>query len=167
MCLGQWARTWRCKMFPQNFCHCHTETVKGTQGHYTQIASVFMHVISGISSSTYILSFFLSLHLCLSCVAWLTLRRILQLQERCQLCTTSMSSLWHQVRLQPAAVTTTGKPCIMISPGCVEQLIWRLIYVVVFSHAIKYNLLFPSNLGLYSLGYVKAKCLAFAARSLQ
>lgn len=66
-----------------------------------------------------------------------------------------------------AIVATTGKPCIMISLGCVEQLIWRLIYAVVFSHAIKYNLLFPSNHSLCSLGHVKAKCHAFAARSLQ
>lgn len=43
----------------------------------------------------------------------------------------------------------------------------RLISVVVFSHAIKYNLLFLSNVSLYSLGHVKAKCHAFAARSLQ
>lgn len=55
----------------------------------------------------------------------------------------------------------------MLSPGCVEQLIWRLIYVVVFSHAIKYNLLFSSNPGLYSLGHVKARCHASLDRSLQ
>lgn len=40
-------------------------------------------------------------------------------------------------------------------------------YAAVFPYAIKYNLLFPSNLGLYSLGHIKAKCHAFAAKSLQ
>lgn len=39
-------------------------------------------------------------------------------------------------------------------------------YAAVFPYAIKYNLLFPSDLGLLLPGHVKAKCHAFAARSL-
>lgn len=74
------------------FLPCHSEALKGMQGHYTWVASCFMHVVSGISHYLRPV-FFISLHLGLLCVAWLILRRILQLQEKFHLCTTSMSSL--------------------------------------------------------------------------
>lgn len=54
----------------------------------------------------------------------------------------------------------------MISQGCARAA-YLETYAAVFPYAIKYNLLFPSNLALYSLGHIKAKCHAFAARSLR
>lgn len=71
-----------CKTFSQIFCCHHPETLKGIRGDYTGVASIFMHALSGISSNTCVPSFLLSLLLCLPCVAWLTVRKILQLQEK-------------------------------------------------------------------------------------
>lgn len=52
----------------------------------------------------------------------------------------------------------------MISAMC--RAAYLETYAAVFPYATKYHLLFPSNLDLYSLGRVKAKCHSFADRPL-
>lgn len=130
--------------------------------------NVFRGTTQGLhlSSCVYFLAYLpipLSLQLYLTCATWMTVGKILWLQESWCLCTTSTSSMQHWVKLYPPAVATRKALCNEFSGACRGACLET--YAVLFPRAIKYNLSFPFNLSLCSVGHVKAKCHAFATRS--